>query len=235
MQRYNAINMRKSQAYKLSFTLVFLLMEAAVLSLGYWQYGRMHEKRDARTEIEAQLAESQTVQLSQAQPWQRVDIIGTLDNSRSIALAHQQMGALMGWRIVTPMALDDWREVLIDRGWMRFPENRIAPNFEQFVVTEPINISGVVRPFPSLYGRGTATGASDRVLNGFNPDLIDKTNPRLPFYIQATTPTHADLLARLSPLPDGARHQQYMLTWWGMALVLLFGFVGWIRQIFKKK
>jgi cytochrome oxidase assembly protein ShyY1 len=199
---------------------VALAGEAALLGLAQWQYVRMQEK-DA---------------LAAAQEKRRPVLVqGEWKPERTVALDNQPApdgSGRIGWRILTPMALED-STILVDRGWVPLPRDRTAePDFAAFTPTTN-QVMGVTAPYPVRKGilGGPDTTTNPKVLAWLNPALAIDT-PIGTDYVQAITQTAPGLMATPPEAPDGKQNGAYALQWLMMALAWA---VCWVAVWFKTR
>ena len=200
--------------------LAFVMVEGLLLRLGVWQMHRMEQKEAEKSAFMDSL-DARTTTLK-----------GHFDHSREVALESQQRRNDYGYRILTPF-LTATREVIVDRGWVH---RSFAPNYlERFRVSDgknpdTITVTGVMRTPPELqqtFLKGpteSAGGEGVRVLKYIKLDELPPhpTLPRAENYLQATSSPHPNVDAFYVPPEGGAQHKEYMLTWFGLAVVLPF-------------
>lgn len=188
--------------------LTALGIEAALLGLAHWQYGRMLEKQN--------LAVAEAVRPS-------LTLAGVWDTAATTALDNQPNPTdegQVGWRIFTPLVTST-SVVIVDRGWAPFPPDRTAPPNFASVMPTTNHVNGVWAAFPTRQGwlQGPDTTTHPRILAWLNPTRITSATVA-PMYVQATTPTAQGLAAQHLPLTGKAnRHASYALQWLVMALI----------------
>lgn len=204
---------------------IILAAEALLLRLGFWQFNRMEQKNAEKAAFMASL------------DVRKATLTGRFDHSREVVLESQKRRNDYGYRILTPL-LTDTREVIVDRGWVH---RSFQPGYlDNFTVPDEVTVEGVFRTPPVLqqtFMTGPIEGAGAegvRVLKVLKPDEIPphKTLTRAEKYLQATTDTHPGVDAFFVPPKGGAKHKEYMLTWWILALILPLLVLGavWRRK-----
>lgn len=211
------------------FFVAVVLVELLFLRLGYWQYNRMHEKDTIKAEFMASLPERTHV------------LNGVFDHSREVVLESQKYRNLYGYRVLTPLVMGD-TEVIVDRGWI---PRSFEPNFlEPFHATGTHTVEGVIRDVPQekqKWFKGSEVGAKGaaKVLQLLILDNIpkDKNIARQEgVYLQATKPTAPKIKAFFVEPEGGAKHKEYMLTWWSLALILpLLSLFLWFKRKCENK
>lgn len=210
--------------FKTLFLIVVLILaEALLLRLGYWQYGRMLEKEAEKQEFMTTLdARTKTYD-------------GVFDHNREVVLESQQKGNEYGYRILTPLLTEN-AEVIVDRGWVR---RSFRPDFlDAYKTTGPVTVTGVERTPPALkqtFLMGPIEGAGAegvRVLKVLKLDEIPEAEAyrRQKDYLQATSQTHPNVDAFFVPPKGGAKHKEYMLTWWSLAVIFPLLALGAFRR-----
>ena len=206
---------------------VFIVAEGLLLRLGVWQMHRMAQKETEKSAQMANLEENKKI------------YTGVFDHSREVVLESQKRRNDYGYRILTPLVTDT-QEIIVDRGWIH--RQFVDDYLERFQIEGTLAVKGVMRSPPELkqtFFKGPIEGVGAkgvRVLKLLKLDEIlpHPTLPRADKYLQATVPTHPDVDAFFVPPKGGAKHKEYMLTWFSLAvilpLLLLGAFVGRRRK-----
>lgn len=111
-------------------TLVTPVVVSACLTLGFWQLGRGDEKTRLRDQLaDAQAPTDTLTALSLPDPdaIRRVRAVGTYLPERTLLLDGQSHAAQAGYRIWTPLRLDDGALVIVDRGWLPRAQGATPP------------------------------------------------------------------------------------------------------------
>ncbi|MDD9912836.1 MAG: SURF1 family protein [Alphaproteobacteria bacterium] len=225
---------------KPSFWLAVVLIlsaEGALLSLAHWQHGRMKEKEELLTSLQQGSKTALATEISEDTIFQKTEVTGKFDYTRSVFLANQMQDEAPVWRVLTPMVMSDNQEIVVDRGWLTSPQNRLNPDISAYregSSEKETTIKGVIRKFPENKGlfKGADTNVEPYVLLRMSEEAIPTStvNRNKNVYIQATTATHPNLKAEISlPLPP-SRHKMYRNTWLAMALLLPLLSVGLLRR-----
>ena len=222
-----------------------LLLFAALIALGTWQLQRKAWKEDLiATLIERLAAPPSALPAPDAWPrldqagdeYRRVKFIATFEHDKE-ALVYAAASAFRpdvtghGYWIFTPARLADGGVVIVDRGFV--PENhKTAASRAAGQIKGPVEIVGVLR-WPEA--RNWFSAADDPVHN-----LWFVRDPRTmaaaigigavaPFYVEQEAPVPAGGLPQpgrlVVNLPNN--HLQYVVTWYGLALVLAVVFAAW--------
>ena len=210
---------------------------AVLLALGTWQLQRLEWKEALIAERQAQArAAPITLPVHITDPaaleFRRAEVAGRFLHDRELYLEGRSHHGQGGLHIVTPLALDDGRIVLVDRGWVpserRPPENRRLGQVERpVIVLGHLRRGGwrgsdLFRPenqpetntwlWPDLPAMAARTGL-DGVITGLYVVAGPAANPGgLPIGSEAAVALRND-------------HLQYAVTWYALALVLLVVYV----------
>lgn len=208
-------------------TVIALLAAAIFAALGFWQYGRHHEKQDevraARAAYDAP-APALGPGVTPARGV-RVEATGTYDGTLEAALAGQDRGDKSGVDVLTPLRLADGSLVVVDRGWIA--TGAAIPTPPSGVVT----VRGEWRQSRPLTAQDTVRELDGRpLLPRVDVDRIRGTAAAtfVAGWIQAQSqqppPGPGDPQLPVPPPPDSVNHMQYAIQWWALALIPL---VGW--------
>lgn len=116
-------------------TLLVLAVLPLLIGLGSWQLQRAEEKRALLAE---QAARSRAPALGLAElaavaapGFRRVRLVGAFDGEHSLLLDNRQRGGRVGVELLQPF-LDhpSGRWVLVNRGWLPWPDRRTPPQFD---------------------------------------------------------------------------------------------------------
>lgn len=206
------------------FFIVVALVELLLLRLGYWQYNRMHEKDTLKAEFMASLPERTQV------------LNGVFDHSREVVLESQKYRNLYGYRVLTPLVMGE-REIIVDRGWV--PRSFEKDFLLGYHAVGTHTVEGVVRDVPKAkqtWFKGSEVGAEGAatVLQLLILDNIPK-DPNIQRvegqYLQATKATAPKIKAFFVEPEGGAKHKEYMLTWWTLAFILpILSLLLWFKR-----
>lgn len=218
----------------LAFLAFSVLSLALLVSLGVWQLQRLQWKESmiARmsqritseprsiAEIEARHAAGEDVE------FMRATARGRFVHDSELFVFTTSAGA-MGWKVVTPLEMDDGKAVLVDRGFipyeMKDPATR--PGSRQ---DGAVSVIGAVRPFSSP--RAPFAPDNDVDANVWHWWAISAMAEAAglarasPFILQAE-PGPGDTAwpeaSRLDPATIPNRHLGYAITWFGLAAMLV--------------
>ena len=216
-------------------TLAAFVAVALFVTAGNWQHRRMLEK-EAQQRAIAQAATLPPVPLPTRvddwRPWRYREVIvtGEFDARRQILVDNRVHAGQAGFGVVAPLALDDGRTVLVDRGWTAG-----GPTRAQLPQVPPapgrVTLRGRVEIPPADYfelGGGAAPGGA--LWQHLDPARFARTTgiDVLPVVVEALDAPAPDGLARDWPMPDAGieKHVGYMVQWYTFA-ALAAGLWAW--------
>ena len=221
---------------RLILPLVFGIVGTAILvSLGNWQMRRLAEKEAFLSAIDARIGDAPAPIPASPDPtadkFLAVAATGTLlDEELHFLVSVKQVGA--GYRIVSAFETDDGRRIMVDRGFVSTPDKN-APRY-----------SGAVTVTGNLHWpdeRDSFTPENDLAGNTwFARDV--------PLMAEALQTEPILLIARemsvndtgVSPLPLDSSgipndHLEYVVTWYGLAIVWATMTLYYLRRTRKTK
>lgn len=227
-----------SFAPRLATTIAAAALLALLVSLGRWQLDRAAEKQARQALFDARLGETPLVltgSVPSAEPllYRRVAASGRWLAEAQLFVDNRIREGRAGFHVVTPLRLDSGAAVLVNRGWIA--RDAQYPNPPQVAVPEGrVAVTGVATRPPARYlelGPGTISGnvwqnlSIERYAQAAKLELV-------PVVILADTP--APGLQRVREQPDAgvAKHHEYALTWFALAITTL---VFWIAVNVRRR
>lgn len=215
-----------------ALVLLVLAAEVVLVTLGWWQWQRLGEKRaleaafDARSAA-APLAAADVDALPVTErDFQVVALTGRWDTERLFRVSNRYRTSIQGEEAIVPLVLADGRAVLINRGWYPIEErDRVLAELRAQAST-PAPVRGQVRVRPDLNGGPLANGAWSRFdIAAMAVSLPYPTSAWAVLEgerVEGDTPPISRQLPVTGWLPyrSTVSHFEYALTWWGLALVL---------------
>jgi surfeit locus 1 family protein len=208
-------------------TLLALVIVAACVGLGRWQWDRGIDRRGEWTAFEkvgpALPADSRD--LAALPRYQRVELTGRYDAERQFLLDNRTRDGRAGFEVLTALELGDGRVVLVNRGWIPFSGYRDRLPDVSFESDARQTVSGRLDSLPAA---GLPQGRSAPRADGEWPKLVSFPTPE---QLDAVYPRRLEsrivLLDGQSPhgfrrdwRPPGiepGRHFSYAVQWWGFA------------------
>ncbi len=211
--------------------------------MGLWQLDRAAQKLelqatlDARTALPTLDARSlaREVAGAEAQQYRRVALGGRWLEDRTVFLDNRPIDGKVGFVVATPLALDDGRAVLVQRGWLprNFAERTALPQ----VPTAPgrVSVEGTVAlRLPRLFEFSAAASGPIRQNLDLPSFARESGLDLLPLVVvqQESPGSPADGLVRRWPPPatDVQKHHGYAFQWFALAAVITVLYV-WHRLI----
>jgi|SRR5690625_1362662 len=238
----------------LALTLITLFITA-----GFWQAGRLGEKRieneerAAREELpvlELGTDPADTALVADPENGPRLELrpataTGTWDPASEVLRRGRSLDSQPGWHVLTPFVLEDGNVLLIDRGWVPYDSDTVPVSG-----AEPpegtVTVTGTLRE-PIRQERGFAGWFSPK-----DPPegTLEKTwhidparlEAQLPGLLQGAwlqldsqepePPRELPVTTKPPPMDDGP-HLGYAIQWFAFALVGIIGYALLMRHILR--
>jgi surfeit locus 1 family protein len=214
-------------------TLAAVAMVALTVSLGNWQSGRAEEKYRLQTLLEARGAE-QPLTLTGATGsaeqlrFRRVRARGRFVADGQIFVDNRVHGGRAGFHVVTPLAIaGSGALLLVNRGWVaRSPAYPAPP--EVPVPDGEVTVEGLATVPPARVLELSSDTVSGSVWQNLSVERYAAHVRRdvVPVVLLAASP--APGLAAVEEKPDAgiAKHREYSLTWYSLAVTVAGLWVG---------
>jgi surfeit locus 1 family protein len=223
---------RGAFAPSIALTLLMLVVCAAFVRLGWWQWHRWRASDAAWTSFArgADAVEplgSRT--LEEVARFQRVSVGGRFDSAHQFLLDNRSYRGQPGYEVLTPLKRADGRVLLVDRGWVPFTGSRARLPDVSLADTPQVTVSGRAADLPApglALGRAppAAEGPWPRVTSFPDADELARAlgsplaprilllDPGAPFgFVREWQPPG------MSPL----RHLSYAIQWWCLAALAI--------------
>jgi surfeit locus 1 family protein len=226
----------------LSAGLTVLVVAIIFVGLGFWQLARLDQRRAFNAEMADRLQAAPLV-LTGADLGEPVDSLkyrpvvarGEYDAAHEQSLVNQFWQGQLGVRLVAPLVITGSdRAVLVDRGWI--PDVDATPErWSKYGETGTVEVRGWIMPGQDGSGRPAQFTSEPRTWLRVDTQQMQPQigHPLLPFYIQpapkadgTSPPLRSDLTLDLSEGP----HLGYAITWFGLAVAVLAGFVALVHS-----
>lgn len=200
-----------------------------MLALGTWQVERLEWKTDLNAERTARFAAAPIDLPDQggdaaALEFRRARVAGVFLHEREMYLGARSLNNVLGFHVITPLALADGSQVLVDRGWVpldrKLPESRMAGQ-----LAGRVRIQGVIR----------SGGRKSRFVPDNRPEenfwyFVDIPAMAAHAGLEAVAPYYIEAGEAALPggLPIGGQtritlrntHLSYVIIWYALALAL---------------
>ena len=211
--------------------------------LGLWQLDRAAQKLERQAALDARIAlpplEARSLARDPAaaasQQYRRVALHGRWLPERTVFLDNRPLEGRVGFVVVTPMALDDGKVVLVQRGWLPRNFGERTALAEVATPSGRVDVVGTValRP-PRLFEFSSASSGAIRQ-NLDLPSFARETGlDLLPLLVvQQDSPgglTDGLVRRTVPPANDVQKHHGYAFQWFALAAVIIVLYV-WHRLI----
>lgn len=239
--------------------LFVLVVVVTMINLGFWQLGRLDEKRARNAVIIAAQHETPvplttlmpTGAASSASDVSAVDyrvvlVGGTYRPDQQVLIPNRTNGGAPGFWVITPLQLADGSAVAINRGWVPYSYTPDPSTWGDFAPpTGSVVVQGMIRPPQVRSGSivGAPTDPSDGVVTELarvDVARLDQQVPESlwPLYLdlQAQQPAQGDL-----PIPVDAPelsegpHLGYALQWFAFSALTLVVYPLLLRRHARKR
>ncbi len=141
---------RAFRGRRVVLTFAVVVASLVMVRLGFWQLDRLAQRRAYNAQVEAQLA-APVLDLN-AQPvlddpetyrYRAARARGTFDTAGEILVRNRFYQSRPGYRVLTPLRLEGHADlaVMVDRGWLPEPLDRVPPAPEG-----PVTVEGFLLP-----------------------------------------------------------------------------------------
>ncbi|HEX6638840.1 MAG TPA: SURF1 family protein [Steroidobacteraceae bacterium] len=217
-------------------TLATLVLFAAFVSLGRWQWHRGVAKEAVWAEFDRDGAAQAlgTRNPEELPRFAHVTLEGRYLPAHQFVLDNRSHQGRPGYEVLTPFVTDGGRRLLVNRGWLPFTGFRDQLPEVGFEAQPHATISGRLEDLPApglASGRAPPDdGASWPKLTSFptHEELARALDLRVGERILLLDPQmpHGYLREWQPPGLDPSRHFSYAIQWWGFAVVLLVIYFG---------
>ncbi len=210
-------------------TLFVLALLPLLVGLGCWQLGRAEEKRQLEEQMLTRIGALPQVPGTSLSDFERLRLSGAYEPERTFLLDNQTHAGEVGYGVITSFRTDDGRRWLVHRGFLAGdPGRRSLP-----VVETPaghVTLVGLVWPELGLlpiYGPDEWPEGWPKVIQRFEvarmSALLDNAVPR-EIRLEDGQPGALVPVPMSLNMPAG-RHTGYAVQWFGLAIVLIGGYV----------
>ena len=226
-------NLKSNWKASLTFFFLFLL----VLSLGLWQIDRGYKKK----ELENTFLERQS------QPVKEIKY-NTFDDSdlyRNVVLEGKYLDQIFlldnkihngkpGLKVFSPFESINESLVLVSRGWIEFEDRSSLPVIK--TATNALKIQGILRSESRDF-----ILENDNMKKNTNPMLVQTINldelsnylgkPLSPYILELSELSKSSFVKTWQPINlSSFRHFGYAVQWFGLGLVLIIGYLFFLRK-----
>lgn len=209
-------------------SVLVLLLLPVLLGLGFWQLQRGEQKQQLLDAFEARRQSSPIFAdalLRSADPgYQRVRLQGYFDREHSLLLDNRVRDGRAGVELLQPFhdqLSGLW--VLVNRGWLPWPDRRIAPAFSTPDGTLQLQAWAYVAPGGGLQLSGADGEGWPRLVTVVEADLLWQQLNRsgLPYELRLEPGPASYRLGWPVVAMSPGKHQGYAVQWFALAAALL--------------
>lgn len=231
------------------FSVLVVFVVVACVVLGFWQLGRLEERRASNAVLGSRLAREpvslddvrnalQPIEGVEADPadyeFTRVTAQGVLTDEGRVLVRSQVEGGQAGAHAVFPLDLDDGGAVLVNVGWFPLGVDP-GPVARLYPPSGRVEVTGLLRADQQrpAFGRREAEGYLATVARIDIGRIQEQVGlPLLPFWIQLVAPDDPQLLPVPVPVPavDEGSHLSYAVQWFSFGTIALVGYVALMRR-----
>lgn len=211
-----------------------LVMLFVLIIMGTWQVHRLHWKGEILDQIATAEASPPIALSAEAAPFTKVFATGRFQFNRSVKLGAEvrdlRTGPTMGFYQIVPLARENARAVLVNRGWA--PQTRTTPLYEPEGL---VTVTGYVRSADQQGWFSASNDLATRQFYTLDPVAISTAigvsaiEPFVLVALGSSAPGSFPEPAQRLPRPPN-NHLAYVITWYGLAFALAVIFVVWIRK-----
>ena len=218
-------------------SLTFFLLLLLVLSLGVWQIERGYNKK----ELENTFLERQS------QPVKEIKYNAFLESDlyRNVVLEGKYLEKIFfldnkihngkpGLKVFSPFETTNNNLVLVSRGWIELEDRSKLPTIN--TTKNVLKLQGVLRPESQDF-----VLENEEMNNKNNPILLQTVNlselsnflgkPLSPYILELSELSESAFVKTWQPINlSSFRHFGYAVQWFGLAVVLIVGYVFFLRK-----
>ncbi|WP_349572275.1 SURF1 family protein [Azotobacter salinestris] len=212
-------------------SLLVALLLPVLIGLGFWQLSRAEDKRALLDQFEARRQAEplalMELEAAGAPAWQRVRLHGRLDPQHSLLLDSRTRAGRPGVELLQPFRDDSGRWLLVNRGWLPWPDRRVPPAFS--TPDEPLTLTAWIYRSPGnpFLPEGNAGDTWPRLVNRVDAAALwhELGRDGLPveLRLEAGPAAYAVDWPLLAMAPE--KHLGYAVQWFALAAALLVLFV----------
>lgn len=224
-----------------SVIVIAVVVTLVFLRFGFWQLGRLHERRALNAElasraVAAPVSPSELPTDTASAHYRKVSVEGTYDYANEIILTLRSRDGSPGVNIVTPVRFEETDTALIVvRGWVYSPDG-VNIDHERWHEGPRAVGAGFVETYPPSrpgYNLSPSHPNAYRWLDRSELETRFKY-PLKAYYVVLTSPPAASITSappRLSVPPiDEGPHQSYAIQWFSFAAISIIGTTLFVRR-----
>lgn len=214
---------------------IFCLIAAAAavvfIRLGFWQVGRLHERRARNAEIAAQRRDAPVSFRSlpadaMLAHYRAATVAGRYDYAHELVLASRTRQGSPGVELLTPVRIAGTdTAVLVDRGWVYSPNGSTVDRV-RWREGDSAHVAGYVELYPPDAGVTSSSFGPRIVRRASRSEIAAKVPyPVAPYFLivmeDSSTADHP--ARRAAPVLDEGSHFSYAVQWFAFAAIAIGG------------
>lgn len=240
--------------------LIVLALVVLMVNLGFWQLGRLHEKKAANRVIRSRTAQplapvgqvlsagdgfgSAGLAKARGVEFRQVTTSGTYRADQEVIVRGRSLNGTPGSWVLTPLSLPDGTALVVNRGWIanngrddRVPSQYAAP-------PGTVTVVGLLQASETRGSYGATDPAGGRLTNLARADIgrLQQQVPErlVPAYAQleqqqpAPSATSAPTILPAPELDEGP-HFSYAIQWFAFSFIALAGYPIILRRSARER
>jgi surfeit locus 1 family protein len=219
-----------------------VLIAVLFISLGFWQLGRLEERRlenivgAARFGSDpadiAALVDGAASDFASLE-FRRATAVGVFQPKDEVLVRSQVNQGIAGYHLLTPMVLDDGRALIVNRGWVPL---EASPSPDAPSASGPVEITGWLRPGQSprpLAPKDPPEGRLDVMVRVDLERLAEQIQwPLLPVYLVLSEPVPGGYPVPVAQprFDQEGPHLGYAIQWFGFTATGIAGYFFLLRK-----
>lgn len=239
--------------------LFVLVVCVTMIALGFWQLGRLDEKRTQNAQIESAMVEpaqpidrvlpagpATTPEQVAAAEYRPVVVVGTYRVDEQVLIMNRTYNSVPGYWVVTPLVQADGTAVVVLRGWIPFSYSAGGSPDDFAPPPGIVAVQGLVRPSQERSTNALVSSPKDPD-TGVLGELARLDVGRLAQQIdERTMPAYVQLVAQDPPvgalptpldLPELSEgpHLGYAFQWFAFTLLTLIVYPLLVRRVARQR
>jgi cytochrome oxidase assembly protein ShyY1 len=229
--------------------LLIALLVVVMVSLGFWQLRRLHEKQAANRAVKANTALAETPVDSLLSPggdyaagnaaaFRRVTATGTYDVANEVIVRARTLNGQPGVWVLTPLRLAGGSAVVVNRGFLPSAGTPDSVPADAAPPGGTVSVHGLVQATQTRGAIGATDPADGHLFDMARADVARLAQqvgyPLLPAYVQLKTSDPASPGSLPTPLPDPVLdegpHLSYAIQWFLFSTIAVIGYPLILRR-----
>jgi surfeit locus 1 family protein len=229
--------------------LLIVLLVVVMVSLGFWQLRRLHERQAANraitsntalpeTSVDALLRPGDDYAAGRADAFRRVTATGTYDVANEVIVRARTLSEQPGVWVLTPLRLADGRALLVNRGFLPTAGTPEAVPTSAEPPSGTVTVSGLLQGTETRGTFGATDPADGHLFDMARADVARVASQSgyslFPAYLQLKASEPAQSGDFPKPLPDPVLdegpHLSYAIQWFLFSTIAVVGYPLILRR-----